>query len=466
MAALWRTFVGSSLALNLTSVAGAMVLSRLIGLLTLGYTARVFGPHGYGLVGYGSTIVAYAGIALSPGLLTWGVRAVAQDRPRAGMYLVALNVTQVGLAALAYLALVAFALLAVPGADERHIIYLSGLVLFQTALAADWVFNGLEQIRIAAFLGLLTTALSTAGLLLFIHTPQDVFRLPVMMFGITSLTTALCYWLLSRRIAFAWPSAQDFKAVWMSARSLSLMVALVVVVHYANNLLVQGYLGTAELGVFLAAFRLLELASTVPGLVSTVVLPRLARKLAATPEEAKREARTYARVLLLFGALAAALSLVEADGIIAFIYGNRFTGAAPLLRVMAVGIFFNFAITGYTNTLISFGSDRVMIAVVAVSALVAVGGGLVLVPRYGAMGGAMVIAAIDLAGFAVSVPEYRRKVGGLDFAGWLGPLLYGLGTIGLSLALQQLPLPLLVRLPLAALPFAVGGWRQVRAMLN
>lgn len=445
-----------------------MVLGRLISLATLGYTARVFGPRGYGLVGYGASVVAYAGVALSPGLVTWGVRAVARDRSRAGMYLVAVNATQVGLSLLAYSCLAAFAHFFVSGADEKRIVLLSGLGLFQTALAAEWVFNGMEMMRVSSFLGLLNTTLYTAGLLIFIHSPDDVFRLPVMSFCLAISVTLTGYVLLARQrdVHFQLPTLTDMREVIVSAASLSVMVALVVALHYANNFIVQAKLGTRELGVFLAAFRLVELASTVPGLVSTVVLPRLARKLVTSAHDARREAALFARVLLFIGFLGAALAFAEADGVIRFIYGSRFDGAIPLLRVMSIAILFNFAIVGYTNTLISFGRDRVMIAVVLVSATVSIGGGLLLVPRVGAMGAAIVLACIDLAGFCVSLPAYRESVGPFDVRGWLLPAGLAACTILLSVLLQRTGLPLLLRLPLAAIPFAMGAWRERRTLLR
>ena len=462
----WQRFRRSSLAVNLTSVAGAMVLGRLIGLITLGYTARVFGPSGYGLVGYGSSIVAYAAIALSPGLVTWGVRAVARDRSRAGIYMVAINTIQMVLATLAYAAIAVFAWTAESPGDERTIILLSGLALFQTAFSADWVFNGLEQMRVSAGLSLVNSSLYTAGLLLWIHTPDHVFRLPIMTVALGFFTTSIGYLLLLRQVRLSWPRIEDYKEVLKSAGSLSLMVALVIVLHHANSLIVKSYLGTAELGLFLASYRLVELASTVPGLLSTVVLPRIARKAASSVEDARREAIGYARVLLWIGGLGTALCFAEADDVITFIYGNRFQNAAALLRIMAVGVFFNFAITGYTNTLIAFGRDRVMVAVVAVSSAVAVGGGLLMVPWLGSVGAAIVVALLDFAGLCVSIPAYRASVGRLGWGAWLGPAGLAALTVVLSTLLQRTSLPLIPRLALASVPFVYAAWRELRRLIR
>lgn len=454
-----RRLRGSSFFLNLLSVSGATLVSRLIGLITLGYAARVLGPENYGVVGFGASVAAYAGILLSPGLLTWGIRAVAREREKAGEKFLIVNLTQVVLACLAYAGLLAFALLFLNDPLEQRVVLLSGLVLFQTAISADWVLNGLELMRIPAGLGVLNSLLYTVALLSLVNSPDDILILPLLAPGIGILLSGAGYYILIRRLGvrLTFPGATAFRQALVSSLPLGTMAALVVVIHYANNLIVRAFVGAAALGVFLAAFRLLELAQMIPSILGNVFLPRLARFVIKTPEAAVREARLFAQVHMLAGFFVAAFMLAEAPAIINIIYGARYTGAAELLRFMAFAVLFNYAIYGYTNCLISFGRDRVMLLVVVTSAVVAVGGGLLLVPRLGALGAAMVTASIDLVGWLVSLPYYRRVVGGLQLRVWLLPALGAAAIVAVSLLLQGAGLPVWLRVPaglLAYLPFA------------
>jgi O-antigen/teichoic acid export membrane protein len=103
-----------------------------------------------------------------------------------------------------------------------------------------------------------------------------------------------------------------------------------------------------------------------------------------------------------------------------------------------------------------------MLRVVGVSAIVSVGGGLLVVPRAGMMGAALVVSAIDLVGWLVSLPYYQRVVGSLQFEVWWRPVL-GAGCIVAScFLLQALGLAVWARVPLAALaylPFVHGEMR-------
>jgi O-antigen/teichoic acid export membrane protein len=243
-------------------------------------------------------------------------------------------------------------------------------------------------------------------------------------------------------------------------------MALVIVLHYANNLIVQAYLGMTALGVFWAAFRLLELASQIPVLLSTVFLPRLARCAHSEPAVARREALLFARVHMIVGFFLAAYAFAEAPAIISILYGAKYEGAVQLLRIMAIAIIFNFAICGYTNCLIAFGKDWVMLRAVLVCTIISVGGGLILVPRLGILGAALVVASIDLAGWLVSLPYYRWTIGSLQFRAWLRPLLGGGCIVGACFLMQAIGLPVWVRVPVSAFTYTPFVFKEIRSVLQ
>ena len=104
-----------------------------------------------------------------------------------------------------------------------------------------------------------------------------------------------------------------------------------------------------------------------------------------------------------------------------------------------------------------------MLRSVLTSAIVSVGGGLLLVPWTGIMGAAVVIAGIDLAGWLASLPSYRRVIGSLQFRAWIRPALGGACIIVSSYFLRALGVPVWGRVPLSAstyIPFAIGEVRE------
>ena len=451
IAELARRMRHSPFFLNLFSVAGATFLSRLIGVVALGYPARTLGPENYGTVGFGFSVFAYAGILLSPGLLVWGTREIARCRERAGETTIIVLLARLFLACVGYACVAVYATFFTDSAFERNTVLICCLSLFGTALAVDWVFNGLELMRIPAFVGVLGSGLYVGTLFVFVRSHHDAYVYAALGPAL-SLFPLLAMGALLLRQPIRWnlPTAGAFfRALW-SSLPLGAMVALVIILHYANNFIVKAYLGAAVLGVFLSAYRLIELATTVPGILASVFLARLARFVATAPDEAIREARVFAQAHMILGFFVAAVFFAEARDIVRILYGTGYEDAAGLLRIMAVSVIFNYAICGYTNCLISFGKDRVMLMVVAVSAVVSLAGGFLLVPRIGAPGAALAIMALDLAGWLVSLPAYKRAVGSLLLDVWVRPALGGLCVIAVCAALRHLGVIVWIRGPIEA----------------
>ena len=454
----------SSLFLNLFSVGGASVITKLLSLITLGYPARILSPEGYGLVAFGSSVTAYAGIVLLPGIMVWGTRHIARDRINVGETLVIVNLARLFLAFIAYAALAAYAIFFLKSPLERSVVLICGLSVFNSAIMVDWVFNGLELMRIPAWISVAVSVVNVIALFSFIHTPDDVLLYALFSPVMGLLTVIISYYLVFRRnVRFVIPCFALFKQSLRESIPLGITMSLIIVLHYANNLIVKSYLGAAALGVFMAAFSLFEHASTLPNILGTVFMSRLSRCVVSSRESAIKDAAIYAQLHMLAAFFVAAFMFIEAPAIIRIIYGVKYSGSAELLRYMAVGVIFNYAICGYTSCMISFGYDRVMFLVVLVSVIVSVVGGLLLVPRIGATGAAIVIASIDLAGWLVSLPYYKRAIGSLHLQAWIRPALGGMAIVVASFLLQKTTLLLWLRIFLCMMFYFIFVAGQIRS---
>jgi len=452
---------------NLASLSGATLFTKAIGVAILGWAARHLGPEGYGIVGFGLSISAYAAILLSPGLMTWGVREVARERESAGRLVVIINGTQTVLATLGIVGTAVFAYGWLENPVERNVVILSSLVLITQGLSVNWALNGLELIRVNAGIDVIYSVGNALGLVLFVRQPDDIYAMPILALVLATARTAAGYPILLMAIGkrLQWPTRQQvFTALWASL-PLGVMSAIHVVLHYTNNLIIRGYMGPAELGEYLAGFRLVELAATIPTVLSGAFFPRLARSAKESPEKAAQEAQLFAKVHMVPAFFGAVMMLVEAQGVVDLLYGAAYQDAVILVQIMSLALFFNFAICGYSNCLLGFGKDRVMLVVLCASAITSIGGGFALVPIYGALGGAIAIAAVDLAGWLVSLPTYRREIGPLNLQSWFKPAVGAAFVGAVCLGLQHYNVPFLVRLPLAFLAYTPTLYLEGRSTM-
>lgn len=454
-----------SLAANLSVVCFSKGVTILTGLLTLGYAARTLGPAMYGMWACATALTAYATILLSPGLMVWGTRTIARHPERAGRTLLIVNGTQFCLAILAYGGLTAFALFAVHSGLERTIILLASLSLFTEAWNVDWVFAGLERLALSALVGMFLSVGNALALVGLVRSPGDVLvytALPVSL-GLCGIVGG--HVLLYREgLRMERPDAGEIIDALADSLPLGAAMALVVVLHHANKLIVYGLLGAEAAGLFAAAFRLVDVAAMFPAVLGGVFLPRLARMVRQSSDRAADEARTFARVHMLVAFPVAAVLICEAPSLVGLLFGRHYLDAVGSVRILSLAVLFNFAICSQTNCLISYGKDREMLAVVVVSTVVSIVGGLFLVPWLGLAGAACAVSGVDLAGWLVSLRSYRQALGRWNLDVWLAPML-GAGLLAMSSQLlQNAGAAIPIRVAIGAALYGACVWPSLRIL--
>ncbi len=443
------------------------MLTKLFSLTIIGYPARILGPINFGLIGFGTSLVAYAGILLIPGITSWGTREIARDKDKAGEMLVTISLIRISLAIFTYLILFLYVFYFIDNFKQRTIVLLCGVSIFSSAFTIDWVFNGLELMRIPAFVSVFTSLINVIGLFIIVKTPDDIYKYALFAPILTFLNVFGCFlFLIKRNLKLLIPPLNTFKKSIKASLPLAMTTSIVIVLHYANNFIVNFYLGSEALGIFMAAFFLIELAATLPNILGSVFLSRLTRNAVNFEELAKRDAAIYAQLHMILGFFIAAICFIEAHSIIKLLYGNKYILSGDLLQYMSLAIIFNYAIFSYTNCLISFGYDRVMLIVVVISAIISVGGGLILIPKFGVKGASIIVIFVDLCGWLVSLPYYKKFVGSFHFNLWVLPAFGAITIIFIAIGFQKFNVPFYIRIILYATCYACFVYKDIKKTIQ
>jgi hypothetical protein len=127
----------------------------------------------------------------------------------------------------------------------------------------------------------------------------------------------------------------------------------------------------------------------------------------------------------------------------------------------------NYLVCGYTNCLVAFGRDRVMLRAMATAGVVSVGAGLALTPSWGAAGAALAASLIHPVGLLAALPEYRRTVGSLDLFAWTRPCAAAAAMVALSWVLENQGVATAARISCSAILYlAIAGrsWSALQGM--
>ena len=91
------------------------------------------------------------------------------------------------------------------------------------------------------------------------------------------------------------------------------------------------------------------------------------------------------------------------------LFGDEFTAAAPLLRILAIGQFINSAMGSAANLLLMTGHERDFRNACIASAIVSIAGGYFAIARLGEMGAAWVsCGTLILINVLAGIMVYRR----------------------------------------------------------
>jgi PST family polysaccharide transporter len=339
------------------------------------------------------------------------VRRVAREPARAPEILASAHTVKVGTSLLMLAALLVLAgpVLRYP----REVAAASALLGVSYALAAfvenlAAYFQGVERMHVwseaSALSGLVTGAV---GATLVLATRSVVAFCAAPAAG----QLAALGWLLRRAPAAvrrpARPSAAEVRALAGSLAPYAAAFVATTIYYKMDVLLLTHWRAPAEVGVYAAAYRFLDVGQALALAVAGALAPRLAR---AGEEQARTALRAVRLALLCTLPLAAALALLRAP-VVAALYGDGYAAASPVLGVLALALV------------------PIVVDMVALSALSAAGaagtaawlylGGaalnvrlnMLLIPARGASGAALATLLTETALAVGFVLVLRRRVG-------------------------------------------------------
>lgn len=382
--------------------------------VSIGVLTRYLGAAGYGKFTLALVYLSFFGIVADLGLFTIAVREMSRDESR--MQEIVANT-------LSLRALTAF-------------------VVFSLAIAISWLLPYTPDTKVAIaiaagsqFFGLLNSSLITIfqtklrmGLsvtsdvigraaalaaVLFVASQNLGFYAVVATAALGSFVTLVVSMILARRfvrIAFY----RDV-ALWkeMIKESLPLGAALVVSqFYYRVDILLLSFLRTpADVGIYGAVFKVLEMLLTLPSFFQNSVFPILVKGLTIHAERARVIMQKSFDAMLLAGVPLAFGGLLLAPDIMRIIGGSEFVSGADALRVTLFALIFSFTIIMFGSLYVAKGRQVAALGIGVIGLVVNVALNLILIPIYGIVGAAVATLFSEALIFVLYLRGSKRKIG-------------------------------------------------------
>jgi O-antigen/teichoic acid export membrane protein len=218
---------------------------------------------------------------------------------------------------------------------------------------------------------------------------------------------ASCETLDSICAALAWRRTSIMGLAWLSNLAFNTI-----------DVLMLGLMSNPEqVGLYSAAYRILNQVLVTYYLLTQVLYPRFARHRAD-----ERAQMLHARILLPLGgagALIAAAIAASRETLLTVEFGHQFLVAGPLLLLLAWSIPFDFITSYLSNAYIAWGMEKKILLCTGIGAVGNIVLNLALIPGYGARGAAIstllsyaiFLAALGFVGRTAAEQSSRSETG-------------------------------------------------------
>lgn len=397
----------------------------LIGVFTNAILAQSLGVAQFGQFGVGLTILTVI-TQLSDFGAVQAMTAEARRNPSASASVAGSGICIRLVTALVGVSIaIPISLFAIPNADAIVLI----IMAVCAPLGASGVLIALSNAKLRPEVGSALTlgqsALWLLGVIAVAVSSQPSALKFAIAFSITTVVqTAITLAFYGRRSMIGRPTWAAVRLILRTSWPVGLLGLLVTSYYRVGGVLVIGLAGAHEAGLYTAAYKIIDVAQIIPGLIVVPMLPVLIDALAKGAEQLRQLTAAVIRLALLV-ALGAGLALaVFSRFIVEAIYGRSFEGAAQVLEVL--GVAFVGITLGYVGSTICFALDRVKRQIPLVAALGAVS--LCVQPwaiaNWGALGSAYVAAAteISMCVLSLSLCAQPLKLKVTSILGWRYPV--------------------------------------------
>ena len=366
------------------------VVSTAIGVMVVGLMTRYLGQEGFGLYSTANAFFQVFAIILDLGLNVMLVQMLGEragDRAFEDRAVSATFTLRV---------ITAFILLSVAPVIAFFLPYPTLLKVAIFAIWGSFFFSALNQIvigvqqrhlkmhivAIAEVTGRITLL---AGLFLAMWAGWGL----VPIVGIVSLGGFMNFavnTLIARRYAsFRWNWDPTFwKELLRRAWPIGVSILFNLIYFKADTLILSFVRPYAEVGVYSAAYRVLEILITLPFMYCGVLLPLLAKSWADKNHEHFRSllAHSYIAMAMIVAPMVAGVIVLGSRVMIA-VAGADFAQSGDILKILVIAVAIIFVGTVSSHAIVALDVQRRMMPVYIGTAVLILAGYLIFIPAYG-----------------------------------------------------------------------------------
>ena len=385
------------------SLAGAQVLSQVIGFISVVYLARIINAGGFGRLNFAMAILSYFALLIDLGLDTLGTREIARSTNEMDRYVN--NILGIRLIAsiFAFILLAVFVYVIPKPPEVKKLIFLFGLSLFVSAFLIEWVFQGTQQMEFIAISHLLKQIAYVGMIFLFVKSPEHLLKIPIINLASTFLVTAFLFFIYSKHFN---PVKPCFDLVfWKEILKQSLPMGfsfIMIRIYYNLDSVMLSFMKNDEIvGWYSAAYKIILAILTVGGFYYTAIFPIMSNLYKTSIEQLKKLLEVSLSLIILIIVPLLLIVMLSAKHFIIFIYGPQYAKSVVIFQILLCSIVIIFISSIFGWCLLGCNRQKYYMASVTVGAVTNIILNFLLIPRFEMVGAAVATVIAELAVFVM-----------------------------------------------------------------
>lgn len=231
------------------------------------------------------------------------------------------------------------------------------------------------------------------------------------------------------------------KKIFNESKYLCLAILFVWLYFRIDSVLIFLFLGKEETGLYFAAFKLIESLALILASIRAALFPVLSRAFLGDPKQLHQIWGKAVRFLFLITTPISVVAVMLAPQLIAFLYGPDFKTSALVLQILAAPFLFLVLNEFITYLLLAVNETKSVIKTAIAGAIFCVIANILIIPRMGIMGAAVVAGLTELLVLFLFSQAIRKKCGHTPVFSLLWRP--ALGAVAMGLVLKQVSWPLI-----------------------
>ena len=372
-------------------------------IITIPYLVRVLGTEVFGIVSAAQYLIQYFIILTGYGFNFSATRLVSiyrDDKERLSAIFSSVMLIKLLLMLVCFLLLLTILFFYPRYGDYWMLYVITFSLVLGNVLFPQWLFQGLEKMKLISIINLITKLMFLAGVFIFVRSKDDYLWVPAL-FGLGYLVSgviALFFILVKLKIRIVLPSWAD--VVWQLKDGWHLFLSSVSSTIYINS---NGFLldvitqNPVWVGYYAAGEKITRAIASAFTPITTALYPYITKRIYENKEAGIKLFFKFLKWVALGGALASVLTFLLSDMISGVILGEDFLPSASVIRILSVIPFFGTVGAMLTYQLfINIGLKHVITRILFMAFSLDILLNFALVPLYGFNGAAYALAITEI----------------------------------------------------------------------